>query len=147
LTAARGAWAALGALLAGGCGGPAAAPSPAPSGATAPAASAVAFEPASFDFGRVLPDRSLQKDFRLRNLGRAPVAIDAVTTDCGCLVVGAYARQLAPGASTVLTVQLQTPAQPGTLVRNVVVKTAAPNPTSLQLTLRATVVGDPKPAS
>jgi hypothetical protein len=47
----------------------------------------------------------------------------------------------------VLTVQLQTPPQPGTLVRNVVVKTAAPNPTSLQLTLRATVVGDAKPAS
>ena len=138
--------AALGALLAGGCAAPASSPAP-PSGSAAPAAVAVAFEPAAFDFGRVLPDRALQKDFRLRNLGRDPVAIDAVTTDCGCLVVGSYARQLAPGASTVLTVQLQTPAQPGPLVRNVLVKTAAPNRASLQLQVRATVVGDVKPAS
>jgi hypothetical protein len=140
---ALGAAAALAAALFGGCGGQSPAPTPAPPASPSTgAASALAVEPASFDFGRVLPGRVLHKEFQLRNLGRATVAIDSVTTDCGCLIVGEYARQLAPGASTVLMVDLHTPPQPGALVRTLVVRTGGANPASLELRLRATVVGE-----
>jgi hypothetical protein len=54
-------------------------------------------------------------------------------------VTGDYARRLAPGASTVLTVVLTTPPQPGRLVRSVVVRTASPAG-SLALSVAATVV-------
>ena len=147
MTGARWAAAALAALLAAGCSGPAPAPPPPSPAAAAGEAPALVLEPAAFDFGRVLPQRALHKDFQLRNLGRTTVAIDSVTTDCGCMIVGPYARQLAPGASTVLTVELQTPPGAGTVVRALVVRTAGANPTSLELKLRATVVGEPKPAS
>jgi uncharacterized protein DUF1573 len=99
----------------------------------------LAAEPASFDFGRVLPRHSVQKEFRLRNLGRDTLAIDSVVTDCGCMVVGEYARALPPGGSTALTVMLETPPSPGTVQRSLVVKTPAG---SLQVRIRATVVGD-----
>jgi len=123
--------------------GPAAAPPPSAAPASArPLASVLAAEPEEFDFGRVLPGRPLQKQFTLRNLGRAPLTIASVTTDCGCLVVGDYARQLGPGAATTLTLVLHTPEQPGRVLRNVVVRTAAPHEESLGLRLRATVVAE-----
>jgi hypothetical protein len=132
--------AALGLALGLGCGAPATPPRPASSAAAGPAV--LVAEPPTFDFGRVLPDRAVRKEFRLKNLGRDVVSIESVATDCGCMVVGEYARQLAPGASTGLTVQLHTPPQPGTLVRTLVVKTAGAQPTLLELRVRATVVGE-----
>jgi hypothetical protein len=131
------------ALLAGGCGAPAPAPTPAPAGPpTSGAAATLVVEPAAFDFGRVLPERTLHKEFRLRNLGPQEAAIDSVTTDCGCMVVGDYARRLAAGASTSLKVQLQTPPQPGELVRSLVVKASGASPATVELRLRATVVAE-----
>ncbi len=104
-------------------------------------------EPAAFDFGRVLPGRSVQKEFRLRNLGRDALPIDSVTTDCGCMVVGEYARVLPPGASTGLTVMLTTPPQPGPLLRTLVVRTGGAHPASVALHVRATVVEEKPPAA
>ena len=119
------------------------APSPGAS-ASSPAAAASAgvsvaliAEPSGFDFGRVLPDRSVQKEFRLRNLGTRPVVIENVATDCGCMVVGEYAKELPAGGTTPLTVLLHTPPQPGLVQRTVVVRTPAGN---LPLPIRATVV-------
>jgi hypothetical protein len=136
----------LGLGLGAGCAGPPPAPAPSPS-AAASAAASLAVEPASFDFGRVLPGRTLHKEFQLRNLGRQAVAIESVTTDCGCMVVGEYARELAAGAATKLTVQLQTPEQPGTVVRSLVVRTGGASPASVELRVRATVVGEDGPGS
>ena len=147
MTGARWAAALLAALLGAGCGGPAPASPPPPPAAAGGAAPALVLEPASFDFGRVLPERALHKDFQLRNLGRDAVAIDSVTTDCGCMIVGPYARLLAAGASTVLTVELQTPPAAGTVMRTLVVRTGGATPTSLELKLRATVVGQERPPS
>jgi len=134
--------AALGLLLAA-CGGAAGPPPATPPPSSARAVSLLAAEPAEFDFGRVLPARALQKQFTLRNLGREPLSIASVTTDCGCLVVGEYARELRPGAATSLTLVLNTPQQPGSLQRNVVVRTAAPHEESLGIRLLATVVAGP----
>lgn len=136
--------AAVAAVLAISC-GEARLPAPRPSPqAAAPRPLVLAAEPSVFDFGRVLPGRSVRKEFRLRNLGRQEIAIESVTTDCGCLVAGEYARRLPPGGSTSLTVMLQVPAEPGRVERTVVVRTGGPAAESLALRLRATVVADVK---
>jgi hypothetical protein len=134
--------AALAAALALGC----SPPPPQASTAPVPATTALlAAAPAAFDFGRVLPGRTLLKEFRLSNLGAQPLVIESVTTDCGCMVAGEYDRRLAPGASTSLRVQLTTPAQPGRLVRTVVVRTASPAGMTA-LTVAATVVAASPPS-
>jgi hypothetical protein len=119
--------------------------SPPPPGAQSPAPAApraltLAATPEGFDFGRVLPGRTLQKEFRLRNLGARPLHIVEVSTDCGCMVTGEYAREIPPGGSTALTVTLTTPSRPGRLERMVVVRTAAPDAAALALRMAATVV-------
>jgi hypothetical protein len=135
----RPAWAPAAALLVLTACTPPAPPAASPSAAAPAVVSTLSAEPSAFDFGRVLPGRTLQKEFRLRNLGAHPLVIESVTTDCGCMVTGEYARELAPGGSTALTVALTTPTQPGRLVRSVVVRTATP-PGTLALTVAATVV-------
>jgi hypothetical protein len=132
--------AALVLLLGGACSRPQA--SPAPDAPAATAGGLLAVEPPAFDFGRVLPGRSLQKQFVLRNLGRQPLSILSVVGDCGCLVVGEYARRLPPGGSTQLTVVLNTPAQPGALQRGVVVRTAGEGASEVVLRLAAQVVAE-----
>ena len=138
---------ALALALGAGCGGSAPAPGSPPPAPPAGGPASLALEPAAFDFGRVLPGRVLRKDFQLRNLGRGTVAIDSVTTDCGCLIVGRYARELPPGASTTLTIELHTPEGAGSLVRTLVVRAGGASPASLELKVRATVVGEGAPAS
>jgi hypothetical protein len=133
LTAAAGALALQVACTAGAPPAGGAAASPPPAAVSAP----LVAEPAGFDFGRVLPAHSVQKEFRLRNLGRQPVVIENVATDCGCMVVGEYAKELPAGGSTPLTVLLHTPPQPGLVQRTVVVRTPGGN---LPLPIRATVV-------
>jgi hypothetical protein len=117
---------------------PGAAPASPPAATVAAPLSA---EPAGFDFGRVLPGREVQKEFRLRNLSGQPVVIENVATDCGCMVVGEYAKELPAGGSTPLTVLLHTPPQPGLVQRTVVVRT--PQGT-LPVPIRATVVDAPR---
>src|SRR5207249_10145134 len=40
----------------------------------------------SFDFGKALQQKTLQKEFAIRNLGDADLVLDSVTTSCGCTV-------------------------------------------------------------
>jgi hypothetical protein len=129
----------LAAALALSCGAPSAPPSPPPSAARR--APALVAEPAAFDFGRLLPGRSVRKEFRLRNLGPAELAVESVTTDCGCVVTGTYARRLPPGGATALAVTLEAPAKPGPVERTVLVRTRGE---TLALKLRATVVASPE---
>lgn len=128
----------LASVLALSCGAP---PPPAapPPAASRPRLPALAVEPPAFDFGRLLPGRTVRKEFRLRNLGPSEVAIESVTTDCGCVVAGEYARRLPPGGATALAVMLQAPDKPGRVERAVVVRAAGE---TLALKLRATVVAD-----
>ena len=44
----------------------------------------ISVEPASFDFGKALPDKVLEKQFSIRNFGDADLVIERVTTTCGC---------------------------------------------------------------
>ena len=109
--------------------------------ATGPRLSAA---PASFDFGNVLPEKTLQRDIAVRNVGDAELVIKDVFTTCDCTVVGGYTRKLAPGAGTSMRIQLTTPAKEGRTEQRVAIESNDPERPQVEVTLAATVVAAPK---
>jgi hypothetical protein len=101
----------------------------------------LAAEPERFDFGDVLPGRSLSKEFTLRNVGSAPLLIEKLASSCACtaLLLGEDARRLAPGRSAPLRVTLTTPAQEGPLLEKVQVSTNDPERSLVELEIAANV--------
>jgi hypothetical protein len=101
-------------------------------------------EPAAFDFGRALPQRTLRKEFTLRNAGDAELVIEGVSTTCGCTAAIAGASRLAPGRTTPLTVTLETRDARGHMERRVIVRSNDPKTPLLELKVEVTV--EPPPA-
>ncbi len=99
----------------------------------------VRVEPSSFDFGRALPDRKLQKEFTLRNVGDQDLVIERVTTTCGCTGAIAGKTRVGPGERTTLNVTLETRAFRGRLERSVLVVSNDPKTPSLVVRVSATV--------
>jgi hypothetical protein len=107
----------------------------------------IAVEPPSFDFGKALQNKTLQKEFSIRNLGDADLVLDSVTTSCGCTVADGYSKVVKPGASTHMQVTLQTRASSGKLQKSVLIKSNDPAKGLYELKLEATVSApEPKPA-
>jgi hypothetical protein len=124
------------ALVAAACAGGAA-------GAGGPRLSAM---PSSFDFGNVLPEKTLQTDVVLRNVGSAELVIKDVRTTCHCTVVGGYAKRLAPGASTSLRIELTTPALAGPVAQTVTIESNDPDQPTAEVEVKASVIASSKPA-
>jgi hypothetical protein len=113
-----------------------------------PAAKAVAakgpkiiVEPATFNFGSVLQNKELTKDFTIRNVGTEELVIDNVSTTCGCTVADLKSRNLKPGANTPMHVTLQTRTNVGKIVKTVMIKSNDPLKPLLEVTLQADVAG------
>jgi hypothetical protein len=104
----------------------------------------VRVEPASFDFGRVLPGRTLRKEFRLRNLGDDALIIERISKSCGCTTAAADDSTLDPGQTTTLLVEVRTPAATGKIEHEVLVRSNDPETPALQIRLSAVVVAEPK---
>jgi hypothetical protein len=99
-------------------------------------------EPESFDFGKVLPRRTLRKEFRLRNLGDEPLVIERISKSCGCTEAATEVSTLDPGASTPLRVTVETRAASGPIEHEVLVRSNDPATPALEIRLRATVVDE-----
>jgi hypothetical protein len=119
-------------------------------GAGAPALPAAAprivVEPASFDFGTVRPAGEVQKEFLIRNHGRAELVIASISTTCGCTAAMSETRTVKPGGSTALRVTLTAPGEPGKIRKSVLIKSNDPARPSLEVKIAATVAGRPAPA-
>jgi hypothetical protein len=112
-------------------------PSPPPDGPR------IAVEPPSFDFGKVLPEKALSREFAIRNFGKQELVVDNVSTSCGCTVTDPpppVKMVLKPGASQPLRVTLTTPANPGRISKSVLVKSNDPDHAVFEIKLQATVV-------
>jgi hypothetical protein len=108
-----------------------------------PDAPRIAVEPPSFDFGKVLPQKELSREFSIRNFGTQDLLVDSVTTSCGCTVTDPappVKMVLKPGASAPLKVKLTTPANPGRISKSVLVKSNDPERATFEIKLQATVV-------
>jgi hypothetical protein len=116
-----------------------AAESPAPKGPR------ISVEPLAFNFGDVLPSKSVDKDFVVRNFGSEDLTISQIVPSCGCTVVDpTFQRVIKAGASGTFRLRLRTPGVAGHVVKSVVVKSNDPSKPSLEVKLEATVVAEPR---
>jgi hypothetical protein len=120
------------------------APPASPSPAAAPR---IVVEPASFDFGTVKPNGVVQREFVLRNIGRADLVIDSIVSSCGCAAVldDETQRTLKAGARTTMRLRLTAPAEEGRLRKSILIKSNDPGQGSLEVRVEAVVAG-PHPA-
>ena len=116
-----------------------------PRGAAA-GAPRIEVEPRAFDFGSVLPGKTLHKEIAVRNHGGADLVISKVATTCNCTVVGSFAKVVAPGAGTTLRVSLTTPDTPGRTFQGVRIESNDPDQPRVDVDVEATVVAPPAPA-
>lgn len=123
--------AAFAALVGAGVASPAADPAP-----------RIRVQPEGFDFGRVLPRRTLRKEFRLLNLGERRLEISGVSKSCGCTRAVVGETTLEPGAATTLTVEVETRTSKGRIQQEVLVRSNDPQTPTLEVKLTATVVDD-----
>ena len=107
---------------------------------TPPHGPRLSVEPASFDFGKTLPNRTLEKEFNLLNFGDQDLVIEKVATSCGCTVTQLDTKVLKPGASTPLRVKLETRSSQGRILKSVAIRSNDPAKSLFELKLEATVV-------
>lgn len=106
----------------------------------------ISVDPTVFDFGKAQQEKTLEKEFTVRNLGNEDLVIESVSTTCGCTVAEGYSKVIKPGSSTPLRVKLQTRTSFGRLSRSVLIKSNDPSGRPLELKVEATVERQP-PAS
>ena len=99
----------------------------------------ISVSPERFDFGSVLPDQKLTREFVVRNVGAADLLLEKVSTSCGCTVAEGYTSLVKPGKSTVLRVTLSTPPTAGRLQKSVLVRSNDPTRATVELKVEATV--------
>jgi len=101
----------------------------------------IVVEPASFNFGEVLQNRTLHKEFTLRNQGSEELVIDKIVSDCGCTVVGFETKdkRIEPGGGATMRVRLNTRSFAGRIVKRVLVRSNDRSRRSYEVKLTATV--------
>ena len=101
----------------------------------------IVVEPASFDFGAVLQNRTLHKEFTIRNQGSEELVIGRIVSDCGCTVVGfdKKDKRIEPGGGATMRVRLSTRSSAGRIVKRVLVRSNDPSRRSYEVKLLATV--------
>ena len=104
-----------------------------------PKAPQISVSPEHFDFGSVLPDQKVTREFVIRNVGSADLNIDKVSTSCGCTVADGYSPLVKPGAKTVLRVTVSTPHAAGHLQKSVLVHSNDATRATVELKVEATV--------
>ena len=102
----------------------------------------IAVEPGAFDFGKALKNRSLTKEFSIRNFGTEDLVIENVSTTCGCTAALADTKVVKPGASTPLRVTLETRNYSGHVERKVLIKSNDSAKATYEVKVEATVVPD-----
>lgn len=96
-------------------------------------------EPPSFSFGKSFQNKTLTKEFSLRNYGTEALVVESVSTSCGCTVADLKTKTLKPGESTPLRVSLETRTTTGLLARSVLIKSNDPTRGILEVKVEVTV--------
>jgi uncharacterized protein DUF1573 len=112
----------------------------APAASPSPAAPRIVVEPASFDFGTIKPGGVVQREFVLRNIGRADLVIEEIVSSCNCTAILEETPQtLKPGARTPMRVRLTAPAEAGKLQKSVLIKSNDPAQRTFEVKVEALV--------
>jgi len=118
----------------------AAARADAPAPAASPPVPRIVIEPLVFDFGSLRPERVVEKEFVLRNNGRADLVIESLVSSCGCTAALTDAKVVKAGHGTPLRVRLTVPDEAGRLTKSILVKSNDPAQPTVEVKVTATVV-------
>jgi hypothetical protein len=69
--------------------------------------------PATYDFGEIAANAPVTTTLQVSNTGQGKLTIDSITTSCGCTTAKVDETELAPGATTNLTITIDPQAHPG----------------------------------
>jgi hypothetical protein len=102
----------------------------------------IAVEPASFDFGKALPQKALVREFNIRNFGDEDLVIESVSSSCGCTaaLLDPARKVVKAGGSAPLRVTLTTSGSPGRMSKSVLLRSNDPSRPAFEIKLQATVV-------
>jgi hypothetical protein len=99
----------------------------------------VEFAALSFDFGRVKQGEVVRHDFVFTNTGTAVLELTSVTPRCGCTTAGDWDRQLAPGRTGAIPLQLRSAGFSGPISKTATVTCNDPRQPTLEREFKAAV--------
>jgi hypothetical protein len=100
----------------------------------------IAFGETMFDFGKVKNTDTLKHEFIVTNTGTATLEITAVQPGCGCTMAGQWDRQIAPGQTGKIPLQLSVANFNGKIAKSITVSCNEPARPTHFLQLHAEVV-------
>ena len=99
------------------------------------------FENSQHNFGKVKEGQVYEHTFRFTNTGASTLNIKDVKSSCGCAVASVSSKELKPGESATLKVELDTAKRKGKMSRSITVMSNDPNDPNKILTLFADIEG------
>jgi uncharacterized protein DUF1573 len=99
----------------------------------------ISVEPQSFDFGKAVQNKTLSKEFSIKNYGTEDLVIENVSTTCGCTAALLDSKVVKPGGSTPLRVTLETRTYSGKVERKILIRSNDPATNVLELKVEAMV--------
>ncbi|HEY7515650.1 MAG TPA: DUF1573 domain-containing protein [Vicinamibacteria bacterium] len=97
-------------------------------------------QPASFDFGKAVQNKTLNKEFSIRNFGSADLVIENVSTTCGCTAALLADKVIKPGSTSPLRVSLETRTYSGKVERTVLIRSNDPAASTVEVKVSVLVV-------
>ena len=107
--------------------------------ATKHSAPRIHFSETVFDFGKAKPADTLRHDFIFTNTGNATLEVTGVQPGCGCTTAGAWDRQIEPGKTGKIPIQLNPSSFSGSIAKLVTVTCNDPVQATYQLQVRAAI--------
>jgi hypothetical protein len=99
----------------------------------------ISVEPAGFDFGKAVQNKTLSKEFSIKNYGSEDLVIESVSTTCGCTAALLDSKVVKPGGTAPLRVTLETRSYSGKVERKVLIRSNDPATNLLELKVEAMV--------
>jgi hypothetical protein len=99
----------------------------------------ISVEPQSFDFGKAVQNKTLSKEFSIKNYGTEDLVIENVSTTCGCTAALLDSKVVKPGGTAPLRVTLETRTYSGKVERKILIRSNDPATNVLELKVEAMV--------
>jgi hypothetical protein len=99
----------------------------------------ISVEPDRFDFGKAVQNKTLAKEFSVKNYGTEDLVIENVSTTCGCTAALLDSKVVKPGGTVPLRVTLETRSYSGKVERKILIRSNDPATSLLELKVEAMV--------
>lgn len=112
---------------------------PAPEKADAGTSPRIKFDADVYNFGKVAAGEPIQHTFIVSNTGNATLIINNVRPGCGCTTAGVWTREIEPGKTGVIPIQIASGGLRGTVEKQVTVSSNDKLQAAATLRLRGTI--------